>query len=143
MKNGDVLFFLSIPIILFIIGVIYQTPLVSSNNGLLGYRTFRSQASEESWNFAQKFSGKVCIGLAFFLAIIIFVFTYWIYPIYFSNYNDVDLKNMVFVLEISAAFILLFAIVEYLLSKKFDESGRPKNKKSRFLRSTHIRRNLK
>ena len=80
-------------------------------NFLYGYRTNRSMKSQESWDFAQKFSAKELMKLGFVLTALSFIPQY----IHFNNSVNLILGISLLILVV----IILFVRVELAIKAKF------------------------
>ena len=94
-------------------------------NESIGYRTKRSQLSEEAWNFAQVYWGKIStITFAVFTGATVVVGLIGI----LRNFGD-GLGFTVCMIQAAVLVILLFVnigIVENKLKLLFDENGKPR-----------------
>lgn len=125
--NYNILYLLGeipLPIIyLFVAISMWRSPPKMSEN--FGYRTRRSQSSEEAWNAAQVLYGKYsAIAFAITLAATITAAV----TIIFIN-PDEDTSFVLFLVIIMAqvgVLISVIAAVEHKLKTLFDENGKPR-----------------
>ena len=100
----------------------YNNPI--PKNGVLGYRTPSSQTSQETWDFAQKYSGKICIIGGIVLTVIVAVLTFAIIPSLSLSTNDIsNMVNTSVAIEAVFMFLLPLSMVEHALKKNFDDYG--------------------
>lgn len=102
-----------LPLLLFIIGYIFQYRYPSKINRLYGYRTKRSMSSEKAWLYAQKLLAKtlMIIGLlSFITTIILFNFT----------------SNQVIAIIQVLYIVVVILIIELSLYLKYDKDGKLK-----------------
>lgn len=127
--NYNVLYLLSeLPapmIILALSALVWRNPPRPSEN--IGYRTRRSQSSEQAWLYAQIAYGKLStIVFAAFTALTVVVGLIGI----LRNFDE-STGFAVFIAQNSVLVSLLFviiAIVEQKLKAAFDENGEPKGR---------------
>lgn len=67
-----------IPIAIFVTGLLYLKRPAKEINWMYGYRTQSAMKSQESWDFAQKYFGKLCFRLG--VGLIIFVLLFCLSP---------------------------------------------------------------
>lgn len=127
--NYNVLYLISelpAPLIILVLSVlIWKNPPRKSEN--IGYRTRRSQSSEQAWLFAQITYGKLStIVFAVFTALTAIVGVVGI----FKNFGE-KTGFAVFIAQNCVLVALLFVIViivENKLKSDFDENGEPKGR---------------
>lgn len=109
--------------VLVLSALVWKNPPRQSEN--IGYRTRRSQSSEQAWLFAQIAYGKLStIVFAVFTALTAIVGVIGI----LRNFNE-KTGFAVFIVQNAVLVTLLFviiAIVEQKLKAAFDENGEPK-----------------
>ena len=115
---------LSGPLIMLLVSLtLWKNP--PKMNESIGYRTKRSQLSEEAWNFAQVYWGKIStITFAVFTGATVVVGLIGI----LRNFGD-GLGFTVCMIQAAVLVILLFVnigIVENKLKLLFDENGKPR-----------------
>lgn len=111
---------LLIPLLMLLVGLVWEKHAVKDINGIIGYRTARSMKNEETWNFAQRYMGKIWKKTGFVLFIpSIAVNIIW----FFADKNVFSIVTAV--LETVQVIVLLITIipVERALKKNFDENG--------------------
>ena len=79
-----------IPITIFTIGVLYLKRPAKEINWMYGYRTQKAMKSQESWDFAQKYFGKVCFRLGIGLIVFVLLFCLSPYGIKAENLKNVE-----------------------------------------------------
>lgn len=111
---------LLIPLLMLIIGLVWEKHPVTDINGAIGYRTARSMKNQETWNFAQHYMGKIWkkTGFAlFFPSIVVNIICFFVGEDVFAIVTAV--------LETVQVIVLLVSIIpiERALKKNFDENG--------------------
>ncbi|HON45445.1 MAG TPA: SdpI family protein [Planctomycetota bacterium] len=88
---------------------------------MLGYRTPMAKKSQETWDFAQQYAGKLCWILGRILLIIPLVPMIYVYKSSYNIIEKVGLSIMIF-----QALVMLFSLIltEIALRKNFDKRGR-------------------
>ena len=121
MKFLIISMFFIVPITMIGIGVLWRKGGPKKINGLYGYRTTRSMASQEAWYFAHIYSGKVFL----IIGIIQFIITIPI-GIYYWPKDDalVETATLIVLAIQMLFFILTIPITELKLKKKFDKNGK-------------------
>ena len=99
-----------IPILILVIGIIFQKHAPKEINGFIGYRTRRSMQSQEAWDYANKRMGEIWLALGVILLVV---------TIPLSLLLE---ENGVAVLVIAQTIALILSIipVEMELKAKFD-----------------------
>ena len=59
-----------IPILILVIGIIFQKHAPKEINGFIGYRTRRSMQSQEAWDYANKRMGEIWLALGVILLVV-------------------------------------------------------------------------
>lgn len=59
-----------VPILILVIGIIFQKHAPKEINGFLGYRTRRSMQSQEAWDYANKRMGEIWLALGVILLVV-------------------------------------------------------------------------
>lgn len=59
-----------IPVLMLVIGIVFQKHAPKEINGFLGYRTRRSMQSQEAWNYANKRMGEIWLALGVILLVV-------------------------------------------------------------------------
>lgn len=59
-----------IPVLMLVIGIIFQKHAPKEINGFLGYRTRRSMQSQEAWDYANKRMGEIWLALGVILLVV-------------------------------------------------------------------------
>ncbi len=109
-----------VPVIMIIFGIVLVKNPPKSINGVYGYRTRMSKKSQETWDFAQNYCGKLWkrIGIIMLpVSILLMV------PVMGKSENTIGIWGGV--VEILQCIILIGAIipVEIELKKQFDKDG--------------------
>lgn len=111
---------LLLPFIMVIAGYFMYKHSPKDINGIIGYRTKLSMKNQETWDFAQKFCGKLWLkigGIMLLLSIILQI------PFKESNKNTICWLTVI--LETVQVIILIVSIViaEKTLKNTFDKDG--------------------
>lgn len=114
---------LLIPIIILIIGFWFSKKPPENINHLLGYRTARSMKNEQTWAFAQKYTGKVFK----FSGIIILVLSIILMLLVLGKDENVVANCGTVICVLQVVMILVSIIpVECALKKNFNDDGTKK-----------------
>ena len=99
-----------IPILILVIGIIFQKHAPKALNGFIGYRTRRSMQSQEAWDYANKRMGEIWLALGVILLVVTIPLSLLLG------------ENGVAVLVIAQTIALILSIipVEMELKAKFD-----------------------
>lgn len=99
-----------IPILILVIGIIFQKHAPKEINGFIGYRTRRSMQSQEAWDYANKRMGEIWLALGVILLVVTIPLSLLLG------------ENGVAVLVIAQTIALILSIipVEMELKEKFD-----------------------
>ena len=99
-----------IPILILVIGIIFQKHAPKEINGFIGYRTRRSMQSQEAWDYANKRMGEIWLALGVILLVVTIPLSLLLG------------ENGVAVLVIAQTIALILSIipVEIELKAKFD-----------------------
>ena len=99
-----------IPVLMLVIGIVFQKHAPKEINGFLGYRTRRSMQSQEAWDYANKRMGEIWLALGVILLVVTIPLTLLLG------------ENGVAVLVIAQTIALILSIipVEKELKAKFD-----------------------
>ena len=105
-----------IPLIMIVVGIILFLMPPKKINSFYGYRTRRSMQNNETWIFANKFSGKIMFFVGIILLIISIIITNILYDEETLNFGGNEIFILIFQLP-----ILILAIIptEIALKKKF------------------------
>ncbi len=111
---------LLLPLIMVIAGYFMYKHSPKDINGIIGYRTKLSMKNQETWDFAQKFCGKLWLkigGIMLLLSIIL--------QIPFKESNENTICWLTVILETVQVIILIVSIViaEKTLKNTFDKDG--------------------
>jgi Predicted integral membrane protein len=113
--------FFIIPIMMIVFGVLWRKGGPKKINDLYGYRTTRSMASREAWDFAHIYSGKLflIIGISQLILLVPICVYYW-------SFDDALVGTVpLIVLTIQMfLFILIIPMTELALKKNFDKNGK-------------------
>jgi len=109
-----------LPLIMTFWGLIWRKNGPKTINSVYGYRTKRSMASQEAWNFAHIYSGKIFLSVGLIqLVLTLFLCIYW-GGYYKSADSDFIGQVTIVVLSIQTlVFIAIIPIVEFELKKRF------------------------
>ena len=107
-----------LPILIILVGAIFRRHYPKTPNSAVGYRTWRSMQSQETWDYANRRFGQVVFPLGFAAAGVCALFNLCL-PLGIGILILIDL--------ISEAIFLIFPIfkVEAELKRWFDERGKP------------------
>ncbi len=108
--------FLGIGFLLYITGWFYKKYPPKKINHLYGYRTKRTMANQEVWDFANKIGAKM-IFLWASLYMVVIIIIYWFVSI------ETFLVASISIFVVS--FIISFIWSESILNKHFDKNGTP------------------
>ena len=99
-----------IPILILVIGIIFQKHAPKEINGFIGYRTRRSMQSQEAWDYANERMGEIWLALGVILLVVTIPLSLLLG------------ENGVAVLVIAQTIALILSIipVEMELKAKFD-----------------------
>lgn len=59
-----------IPVLMLVIGIVFQKHAPKEINGFIGYRTRRSMQSQEAWDYANKRMGEIWLALGVILLVV-------------------------------------------------------------------------
>ena len=129
MNASTIVLIMILPIAEIVVGIMfYKNPI--PQNGILGYRTPSSQMSQETWDFAQKYCGKVCMIGGILLVAIDAVLAFVVLPMLALNTKEIsNLVNISVTVEAIFMFLLPLSMVEHSLKKNFDDNGHPVSNK--------------
>ena len=113
--------FFIVPIIMIGIGILWRKGGPKKINGLYGYRTTRSMASQEAWDFAHIYSGKVFLIMGIFQFILTVLAGIYYWP---KDDTVVGIATIVVLTIQTLLLVLTIPITEFKLKKKFDENGK-------------------
>ena len=96
-------------------------------NDVYGYRTIRSKLTQETWDFAQRYYGKIWkyIGSIMLLLTVISNMILFQMPLELTE----DTAGMIILIETMIQIVVMLVCiypVEKALKKNFDEKGKPK-----------------
>jgi len=104
-------------------GLILKKTATSKPNALIGYRTRRSSASCQAWNYANSLAGKLLFGVGTFTLLVGLLML-----VLLRNSSEQQATTWVIV-HTYLSVILLFVIIiitELNLRKKYDKNGKEK-----------------
>lgn len=115
---------LLIPALMLILGWMMYKHTPKEINDIYGYRTTMSRMNKDTWNFANKYCGKLWIKIGIIMLIISLIIQFL-----FINSNDYIITIISCMLCIIQAIVVIFSIipVEKELKKNFDEKGAKKH----------------
>lgn len=108
------------PLMMIIAGYFMYKHSPKDINGIIGYRTKLSMKNQETWDFAQKFCGKLWLkigGIMFLLSIILQI------PFKESNQNIIFRFIVIFTMIQIIILMTSIFMVEKALKDNFDENG--------------------
>lgn len=100
-----------IPVLMLVIGIVFQKHAPKEINGFIGYRTRRSMQSQEAWDYANKRMGEIWLALG----VILLVVTIPLTLILEEN------GAVVLIIAQTIALVLSIIPVEMELKAKFDQ----------------------
>ncbi|MGI6193235.1 MAG: SdpI family protein [Christensenellales bacterium] len=118
-------FLLFIPLIFLAVGLLFRKHPPKEVNWAFGYRTRRSCASQQAWDFAHAYFAKVALRMG----AVLLVATGAAIAVSMIVASFEGLKTAALYIE-AAQLVSLWVpvfIVERKLRREFDEEGRPKN----------------
>lgn len=92
-------------------------------NWVMGYRSTRSMKSQESWDFANRYSGKLMFRAGWMTLVVSLVV---MLLILFRSETVVSIVSVVLVFCQLIPLLAVLPMVEQQLKKRFDEDGNPK-----------------
>lgn len=107
---------LIVPLMMVILGKIYKDNPPKEINNVKGYRTRRSMASQEAWNYANKLMGKIqfTVGLCMLIVSVI------VHLLFLNaSLNAISIETVALVLVQSLVLVLSNVPVEKSLKEKF------------------------
>ena len=109
-----------LPLVMIFLGLIWRKNGPKTINSVYGYRTKRSMASQEAWNFAHIYSGKIFLSVGLIqLVLTLLLCIYW-GGYYKPADSDFIGQATIAVLSIQTlVFIVIIPIVEFELKKRF------------------------
>jgi uncharacterized membrane protein len=109
-----------LPYIYVILGIIFWIKPPKKMNSICGYRTPRAMQTQETWDFANKYSGMLLLVIGFVLTMVTTIIDVLLYHWFKANYNV-----GVLLLFCTQALALIFPIIktEKKLKATFDEKG--------------------
>ena len=111
---------LLMPVIMIVIGIIMMKSPPKKINHFVGYRTSRSMDNQESWNFANKHSGKLMIiygAIAIIPSVVIML------PFYGSDDDTVGIISTVIMVFQLILIIIPVILTERILKRKENETN--------------------
>ncbi len=114
-----------IPLIILFAGWMMQKHPPKNISSWHGYRTKRSMQSQEAWDFAQRYCGRLWIRLGLLLEI-----GFGLICIIYGFVSEENWYLVMLSAELIQVLLLLGTILptERALQKRFDENGNPKDK---------------
>lgn len=113
------------PFIMIIIGVLWRKHYPKTINWIYGYRTFRAMKSQEVWEFAHRFSGKMMLRSG--VAMMIFSAALLYMLVKFDGNSTLDSLFRVWLPIQPVVFVVPIATTEIALNKNFDKEGNPRS----------------
>ncbi len=113
---------LLIPALMIGIGTLFQKRPPKRINGISGYRTKRSMRTQETWDFAHRYCGKLWVKIGLVLLPLS------VLPLIFVYGKDIGLVGTVGGIVTGVQIIPMVAAIfptERALKENFDEYGRP------------------
>ncbi len=104
---------LIIPITMLVTGILYLKRPAKEINWMYGYRTGNAMKSQETWDFAQRYFGKLCfrVGIELLLFVLVLAFS----PFGMQKENQRSLEAVMGIVEVVA---LVYALVPTELALK-------------------------
>ncbi len=122
MKDWGILYAINllVPLVMIVLGILMQKVAPKKINWWCGYRTKRSMASQEAWDFAQSYSGKWMwiVGAALFVITAVV----WLFFMH-SDKNTLDIASLVIVGVQVVLLVLTIVPVEIALKRRFGGSN--------------------
>ena len=117
---GMLIAILVVPVIMIIFGKVFMQNAPKKINRVVGYRTAMAMKNQETWDFAQKYSGKI-MHYAGMLALIPSVFAFVLIP----DGTPDSIGNVVIIIEILQIVLLIACVVatEVALKNTFRKDG--------------------
>ena len=112
-------FNLLIPVLILILGIIFRNASTKINY-IYGYRTVMSMKNQETWEFANKYYGLICIRMGIMFTILGLILS--LITMNFSE-NVQGITMIIWLTVETIAIIITIIPVEKALKKNFDEKG--------------------
>ena len=109
-----------LPLTMIVLGLLWRKSGPKKINHVYGYRTKRAMASQESWDFAHIYSGKIFLStglIQLILIILLCVYLGFYHPS--ADENLIENVTLVVIMIQTLIFIVVIPIVEIKLKKKF------------------------
>lgn len=65
-----------VPVVMIVMGMVYQTKLLTAKDSYLGYRSPRSMKNQDTWQFAHLKTGRLWFGWGIIMAVITAILLY-------------------------------------------------------------------
>ena len=111
---------LLMPVIMIVVGIIMMKRPPKKINAFVGYRTSRSMDNQESWNFANKHSGKLMImfGIIAIIPSVVIML-----PFYGSDDDTIGIISTVIMVFQFILIIIPIILTERILKRKVKEEN--------------------
>ena len=111
---------LLMPVIMIVVGIIMMKRPPKKINAFVGYRTSRSMDNQESWNFANKHSGKLMImfGIIAIIPSVVIML-----PFYGSDDDTIGMISTVIMVFQFILIIIPIILTERILKRKVKEEN--------------------
>lgn len=107
-----------IPAIMLVISFLSKKKIPKKINGLCGYRTENSMKSQDTWDFAQKYCGKLWLKIAIVLIIISIIITILTFN---KSETFIAISTVIYEMFQCAAVICSIIPIERALKENFKE----------------------
>lgn len=115
-----------IPLIMWGIGIWFEKKPPAGINAVTGYRTKRSMKSQEAWDFAQRYMGRIWKKAGIVLEIVSVVVSVAMYGM---SEDGIGYTSVVLIHVQLAILLISIYPVEKALKKNFDDNGKPKEQR--------------
>ena len=115
-----------IPLMMWGIGIWFEKKPPAGINGVTGYRTKRSMKSQEAWDFAQRYMGRIWKKVGSVLGIVSVVVSVAMYGM---SEDGIGYTSVVLIHVQLAILLISIYPVEKALKKNFDGNGKPKEQR--------------
>jgi hypothetical protein len=114
-----------LPIFLVVYGSIYSKKTPADINGSNGYKTARSKLSQETWEFANRYSARIerIVGW------VLLVLSLAVLLLFLRGKSDAVVSNFgvgILLVQVVVFIVAIIPPTEAALKKNFDENGRRK-----------------
>ncbi|MDO4273384.1 MAG: SdpI family protein [Eubacteriales bacterium] len=112
---------LLVPVSMTVIGLSYRKHPPQDRNGLLGYKTAMSRLNKDTWDYVQKYAGKLWMILGMGLTVVTVL-------VMIAVKENAEFETYAVILTFSQLAVMALTIipVEIRLNRVFDKNGRKK-----------------